>query len=80
MINNNVVEKYKNEGLVVPGVFDKVFKSVMQDEKCKGYLVEIINSITNIPKEYIEENIVFKNSELPKEYLKEKQNITDLVV
>ena len=80
MINNNIVEKYKNEGLVVPGVFDKVFKSVMQDKKCKGYLVEIINNITNIPKEYIEENIVFKNSELPVEYLREKQNITDLVV
>ena len=79
-MKNKILERYEKEGLVVPGVFDKVFKSVMQDENCKDYLIEIINNLTNIPKEYLKENIIFKNSELPIEYLNEKQKITDLVI
>ena len=79
-MKNKILERYEKEGLVVPGVYDKVFKSVMQDENCKDYLVEIINNLTNIPKEYLKENMIFKNSELPIEYVNEKQKITDLVI
>lgn len=76
----NIIKKYKEEGLLIPGVFDKAFKSVMQEISCKCYLVEIINELTKLPIEYIDKNLVFKNSELPVKYLEEKQKITDLVV
>ena len=79
-MNNEIIKRYKEKGLIVPATYDKVFKAIMQDEDCRDYLVEIIHGCTNLPKDYIKENIVFKNSELPVEYLQEKQKITDLVI
>lgn len=79
-MKNNVVERYKKEGLVVPGLYDKAFKAIMQDESCRDYLVEIVHELTKLPKEYLEENMVFKNSELPVDYLEEKRKVTDLLV
>lgn len=79
-MKNSIIKKYKEEGLLVPGVFDKAFKSIMQDEKCKCYLIDIINELTKLPKEYVDKNLIFKNNELPVKYLEEKQKITDLVV
>lgn len=79
-MKNSIIQKYKEEGLLVPGVFDKAFKSIMQEKNCKCYLVDIINELTKLPKEYVDKNLIFKNSELPVKYLEEKQKITDLVV
>lgn len=61
-------------------IYDKVFKSVLQDKLSKEYLIDIISGITNIPKEEFEEEIVFKNTELKKENNKEKTKIADLII
>ena len=63
-MKNIIIEKYRQEGLVVPGVYDKVFKAIMQDRACRQYLVEIIHELTKLPKEYINENMVIKNTHL----------------
>ena len=79
-MKNDIIEKYKKEGLVVPATYDKVFKAVMQDKNCKEYLIEIIHEITKMEKEYIRENMVIRNSELPVKYAEEKRKVTDLVI
>ena len=65
---------------VIPMIYDAVFKSVLQDKESEGYLIDIISNITGIKKEYMKGNIVFKNSELPKEENKEKGKTTDLII
>ena len=65
---------------VITMMSDVVFKSVLQDRSCEDYLVDIIEGITKIDKEYIKRNLVFKNSELTKEEIEEKGKITDLLI
>lgn len=65
---------------IIPMIYDVVFKSVLQDKESEDYLIDIISNITGIKKDYMKGNIVFKNSELPKEYAKEKGKATDLIV
>ena len=79
-MQKEIIKKYKEKGLIVPGVYDKVFKAIMQDNTCREYLIEILFELTKLPKEYIKENLIIKNSELPLERLKEKQKITDIIV
>ena len=56
----------KEKTKIIPMTFDIVFKSVLNDSKTEGYLVDIISGITKIDKKYIKGNIVFKNTELSK--------------
>ncbi len=65
---------------VITMMSDEVFKSVLQDRSCEDYLVDIIEGITKINKDYIKRNLVFKNSELTKEEIEEKGKITDLLI
>ena len=67
-----------NKDKVITMMSDAVFKSVLQDRSCEDYLVDIIEGITKINKDYIKRNLVFKNSELTKEEIEEKGKITDL--
>lgn len=65
---------------VIPMTYDMVFKSVLQDKESEGYLIDLINGITGIKKEYLKGNIVFKNTELQKDEIKEKKKATDLII
>lgn len=65
---------------IIPMIYDVVFKSVLQDKESEDYLIDIISNITGIKKDYMKGNIVFKNSELPKNNIKEKGKTTDLIV
>ena len=65
---------------IIPATFDRVFKALMQSDEARGYLVEIIEGITGLPKNIIKNKIVFENSELPALNIKEKSKITDLVI
>ena len=69
-----------NKDKVITMMSDEVFKSVLQDRSCEDYLVDIIEGITMINKDYIKRNLVFKNSELTKEEIEEKGKITDLLI
>ncbi len=68
------------ERKIIPMIYDEVFKSVLQDKESEGYLVDIINNVTGIKKDYMKGNIVFKNVELPKNSVREKGKATDLIV
>ena len=68
------------ERKIIPMIYDEVFKSVLQDKESEGYLVDIINNVTGIKKDYMKGNIVFKNVELPKNSVGEKGKATDLIV
>ena len=70
----------KNEDRVITMASDTVFKSVLQDRSCEDYLVDIISGITKIKKEYIKNNLVFKNTELIKDEMVEKGKVTDLLI
>ncbi len=65
---------------VIPMTYDMVFKNVLQDKESEGYLIDLINGITGIKKEYLKGNIVFKNTELQKDEIKEKKKATDLII
>ena len=69
-----------NKDKVITMMSDAVFKSVLQDRSCEDYLVDIIEGITKINKDYIKRNLVFKNSELTKEEIEEKGKVTDLLI
>lgn len=70
----------KEKNKVIPMTYDVVFKSVLQDKESEGYLIDLINGITGIKKEYLKGNIVFKNSELKKDEKNEKKKATDLII
>lgn len=79
-MKNEIIEKYKKEGKVVPATYDVVFKSVMQDEKCRDFLIEIICECTKLKKNYVKKNLVIGNNEFPVKNINEKRKITDLVI
>ena len=73
-----VLTKIKKKEAVIPGIWDPVFKTILME--CPNYLSDIIYQVTKIPKEYIEENLVFKNTEYPIDSFDEKKRISDVVV
>lgn len=48
---NEISKKYVERGEVVSPLNDKVFKALLQDESCLEYLKDLIEGITEIPKE-----------------------------
>ena len=74
--------KYKllEQNKVIPATFDKIFKSIWQDERNKNLLSYMISFITKLNKKELYNNMVFKNTELPKANFKEKGMITDLLI
>lgn len=49
-------------GRVIPASFDKVFKSIWQDERNKNLLLYMISKLLLINKNRIYQNLVFINS------------------
>lgn len=58
--------------------YDYVFKSVLSENK--EYLARILSNILNIDKDYILDNLVYKNTEHTKLSKKYKRKISDLIV
>ena len=49
-------------GKIIPASFDKVFKSIWQDERNKNLLLYMISKLLLINKNRIYQNLVFINS------------------
>ena len=73
--------QYKlEEGKIIPASYDPVFKALLTAEECREYLADIINTITQIPKDVIMNNMEIKNSEHIKNHVKEKGKVSDLII
>lgn len=70
----------KTNHKVIPMTYDKIFKSVLESDDTRNYLISIINEITGIPKDALKSDMRFKNSEMPVTNVNEKRKILDLIV
>ena len=64
---------------IIPMTYDKMFKSVLLNEKAKDYLVEVIHLITGIRKEELN-NLIFKNEEHLRYGVGQKKKESDIVI
>ena len=69
----------KEKVKIIPMTYDKMFKSVLLNEKAKDYLVEVIHQITGIKKEELN-NLVFKNEEHLRYGIGQKKKESDIVI
>lgn len=76
-MGGDIINKLE-EGKVIPKTYDYVFKSVLSENK--EYLARILSNILNIDKDYILDNLVYKNTEHTKLSKKDKRKISDLIV
>ena len=53
---------------------------MFQDVKMKDNLAFIISEVTKLDKDYILENIIYDNTEIPKNNITEKNKTSDLSV
>ena len=60
------------EGEVVPIASDRMFKAILMDSK--EYLADILSNILDIDKNYILDNLVFKNTGYTRCIRKKKGN------
>ena len=74
------IQEIKEKKRVIPATFDPVFKSLLTNKNNRDYLVEIISTITKIPKEVISKDMVISNNELSVEVYDEKKMRTDILV
>ncbi len=72
------MEITQKEGEVVPVTSDRMFKAILMDSK--EYLADILSNILDIDKNYILDNLVFKNTEQGILGVSEKRKVTDLIV
>lgn len=75
-----LVQEYIKKKKVVPATFDPVFKAVLKDASTRDYLVNLINGITQIPKDILKDNINFSDGEIPIERVIEKGKTVDLLI
>ena len=69
-MGGDIINKLE-EGKVIPMTYDYVFKSVLSENK--EYLARILSNILNIDKDYILDNLVYKNTEHTKLSKKTKE-------
>ena len=69
-------------GKIIPASFDKLFKAVWQDPRNKNLLSYVLSKLLLLNENAISQNLVFKNTELPKEKYEDKGLglITDLIM
>ena len=67
------------EKRIIPMKYDMMFKSVLLNDKARGYLIELIHLITGIKKEYLK-NFTFKNTEYKKYGISERKKESDIVI
>ena len=58
------IKEIREKKRVIPATFDPVFKSVLTNKKNRNYLVDLISSITEMPKKIIDKNMIILNNEL----------------
>ena len=76
--NLEIIKEFKEKGFVFPITDDIVFKSVIQDENLKDYTAFLINNITG--RDIKPDDIVFVNTEIPKENVSDKLNYHDTLL
>lgn len=74
------MQSVKQKDKLMNSMFDPIFKSIVQNPKFKKLLSLIISEITVYSPNYIYENIIFTNTELPIENYKERKKITDIII
>ena len=74
------IKEIREKKRVIPATFDPVFKSVLTNKKNRNYLVDLISSITEMPKKIIDKNMVIINNELSIEHYNSKKMTTDILV
>lgn len=65
---------------IIPMTYDRMFKTVLTSKEVRPYLASLISDITNLPKEKIEKDMVFRTNEHEIIGISEKKKISDLVV
>ena len=75
-----VIKTLKEKGKVLPATYDAIFKALFIDPDMRGILAFMISEIIKIKKEYLYENMVIENSEIPKPNAFLKNNTTDILV
>ena len=65
---------------IIPMTNDRMFKAVLTSDEARDYLVDIISSITGLPKENLKKDMTFKNAEHQVSGISESKKISDLVV
>ncbi len=78
-IKSDTIEKLAAEGKVVSMVVDCVFKTIIRHQSLRGYTIDIISGITNLDKDFLEQNLVFKNTEIGKNHVLEKGRNSDVI-
>ena len=77
---NNLLEKpVIDENKYMNSMYDRIFKSIVQNPNFKKLLSLIISEVTDFSSSFIYENLVFVNTELPIENKDEKVMITDIL-
>ena len=74
------IKEIREKKRVIPATFDPVFKSVLTNKKNRNYLVDLISSITEMPKKIIDKNMIILNNELGIEHYNSKKMTTDILV
>ena len=77
---NNLLEKpVRDENKYMNSMYDRIFKSIVQNRNFRRLLSLIVSEVTNFSPSFIYENLVFVNTELPIENKSEKVMITDIL-
>ena len=71
-------KKLEEEGKVIPGVFDAMFKEVMKG--CPNYLADLLYQIIGIEKEVTLANLVIQDTELKTSHILEKRKRSDVII
>lgn len=78
-VKSDTIEKLEKEGKVVSMLVDCVFKTIIRNNPSRGYTIDIISGITNLEKDFLDKNLVFKNTELGKQRVLEKGRNSDVI-
>ena len=71
-------DKLKEEGKVIPGIYDMVFKEVMKG--CPNYLADILYQILGLDKEITLNNMTIQDTNHRISHITEKEKRSDVIV
>ena len=75
-----IIKYLKDNNKVLPATYDSIFKALFTDPDMRGILAFIISEVIKIKKEFLYENMIIENSEIPKSNAFLKKNTTDILV
>ena len=77
---DNIIRQLKENGLVIPMISDPIFKSVFKDKQMKGILSFVISEVTGLSKNYVYDNMNFRDTNIEKKNITHKSSSVDLMV